>query len=192
MKDHSMDPLEIISGMLKALNELHVPYMIVGSLSSNFYGEPRMTKDADFVVQLGDTPLSTLSEKLGPTFRIDRQLGFETVTSTTRYHVFHTESEFMIELFELTADPHNQQRFSRRRQTAFAGVTAFVPTAEDVLIQKLRWYQRGHRQKDIDDAANVLDAQRDAIDLPYIRHWTDQHGTRDLFEKLLAGKSPAA
>ncbi len=23
------------------------------------------------------------------------------------------------------------------------------------------------------------------LDLPYIRHWTDQHGTRELFEKLL-------
>lgn len=180
-----MDLVEIVARVLQSLNELRVPYMIVGSLSSNFYGEPRMTKDADLVVQLGDTPLSSLLEKLGTAFQIDRQLGFETVTGTTRYHIRHTESEFLVELFELTSDPHNQQRFARRRATTFGGVAAFVPTAEDVLIQKLRWYKRGKRPKDIQDAENVMEVQTGKFDLAYIRRWCDEHGTREVFERLL-------
>jgi hypothetical protein len=180
-----MDPVENVVAVLRALNELEVPYMIVGSISSNLYGEPRMTKDADFVVVLGDTPLSALMARLGSAFTIDRQLGFETVTVTTRYHLQHSASEFLIELFELTGDPHNQQRFARRRRASFAGVTAFVPTAEDVIIQKLRWYERGHRPKDIADVENVLETQLPDLDLTYIRFWCDQHGTRDRFETLL-------
>jgi hypothetical protein len=180
-----MPPVEIVAVVLQALNELGVPYMIVGSLSSNLYGEPRMTKDADLVVQLGDRTLSSIMEKIGPGFTIDRQMGFETVTGTTRYHILHTDSEFLIELFELTNDPHNQQRFTRRRQITFAGVTSFVPTAEDVIIQKLRWYKRGKRPKDIADVGNVLEGQMPNLDLTYIRSWCDRHDTRELFEEAL-------
>jgi hypothetical protein len=39
--------------VVDALNELGVAYMLVGSFSSNLYGIPRSTKDADFVVDFG-------------------------------------------------------------------------------------------------------------------------------------------
>ena len=35
-----------------ALAECGIPYMLAGSFSSNYYGIPRSTKAADFVVQL--------------------------------------------------------------------------------------------------------------------------------------------
>jgi hypothetical protein len=53
------------------------------------------------------------------------------------------------------------------------------------VIQKLRWYERGHRPKDLADAENVLEGQLPDLDLLYIRSWCDQHGTRELLEKLL-------
>jgi hypothetical protein len=34
------------------LDEVQVPYMLVGSFSSNLYGRERGTKDADFVVTI--------------------------------------------------------------------------------------------------------------------------------------------
>jgi hypothetical protein len=163
--------------------------MMVGALSSNLYGEPRQTDDADFVVELGNLPLSALVSHLGPDFHLDTQLGFETITGSNRYHVRHVDSEFLIELFLLTTDAHNQSRFARRKAIVFAGVPAYVQTVEDVIVQKLRWYKRGHRQKDFDDAKNVIATQAEivgALDLAYIRYWTDQHETRELFEQLLA------
>ena len=181
-----IDPVLVVARVLLALNELKIPYMIVGALSSNLYGEPRQTDDADLVVELGETPIAALAAKLGPDFRLDSQLGFETITGNTRYHLHHIESEFLIELFQLTADPHNQSRFARRRAILFADVPAAVQSAEDVVIQKLRWFMRGHRTKDLDDAQNVVDTQANLLDLAYIRHLTDLHETRDLFEKLLS------
>ena len=40
--------------LLAVLNRLSIPYMLVGSYSSNIYGIPRMTMDADLVLQLDD------------------------------------------------------------------------------------------------------------------------------------------
>jgi hypothetical protein len=68
----------------------------------------------------------------------------------------------------------------------FEGYEARLPTAEDVIIQKLRWSRGGKRAKDISDATEVIRLQRSKLDLPYIRHWTDQHLTTELFDKLLA------
>jgi hypothetical protein len=178
---------DIVLEFLRLFDQLAIPYMLVGSYSSNYYGRPRSTKDADFVLQIADEQLHRLRSSLPAHYHFDRQLSFETVTMTQRYIVTHPASAFKIELFLLTDDPHDRLRFERKQAMDFEGTTAWLPTAEDVIVQKLRWSKGGKRAKDVDDASKVLAVQTPAnLDLPYIRHWTDQHKTRDLFEKLLA------
>jgi hypothetical protein len=55
--------------VIDALEATGVGHMPAGSLSSNLYGIPRSTQDADFVVQLGDVPVQAIAEKLGPPVR---------------------------------------------------------------------------------------------------------------------------
>ena len=55
-----------------------------------------------------------------------------------------------------------------------------MATAEDMVIQKVRW----NRDKDRDDARNILAVQGDALDYAYIEHWCDSHGTRTRLEDL--------
>jgi hypothetical protein len=37
-----------VTAVIDTLQHLHVPFMIVGSLATNFHGVPRSTRDADF------------------------------------------------------------------------------------------------------------------------------------------------
>ncbi len=60
------------------------------------------------------------------------------------------------------------------------GRGVWLPTAEDVVIQKLRW----RREKDIADARNVIAVCFDALDWEYLRRWTDLHGTTQLLDQL--------
>ena len=102
-------------------------------------------------------------------------------------HYDNLSTPFMIEFFELSDDAHDQLRFSQRAPLIFGGSRTFVPKAEDVVIMKLRWAIAGKsRAKDADDARNVLSVQKGKLDLPYIRHWADQHGSRELLEQILA------
>ncbi|HEX3152440.1 MAG TPA: hypothetical protein VHR66_30480 [Gemmataceae bacterium] len=57
--------------VVQTSRELGIPIMIVGSLSSNYYGIPRSTNDADLVVQLQPGQLMELVKRLGPEFRLD-------------------------------------------------------------------------------------------------------------------------
>ena len=78
-----------------------------------------------------------------------------------------------------------QSRFSRkcRKFSAQLGREIFVPTPEDVLVQKIRW----GRSKDLDDARDVLAVQTlAALDMPYIEHWCAQHGTLERLHAVIA------
>jgi hypothetical protein len=176
--------------VMDALEALGVQYMLVGSFSSNFYGVPRATADADFVVQLGQVSVSDIAAPLRPRLALDPQSRFETVTGTTRYIFRAAETPFEVELFLLSDDLFDQERFSRRFRTKLLGRDTFLPTAEDVIIMKLLWSRRGERAKDLEDARNVIFVQREALDWDYIHRWCDQHGTRELLDKIRRSLPP--
>jgi hypothetical protein len=49
-----------------------------------------------------------------------------------------------------------------------------------MIVQKIRWW----RDKDREDARNILAVQGDALDYPYIEKWCDTHGTLQRLEDL--------
>lgn len=181
-----MNAAECVTSFADALNRAGIPFMVVGSFSSNVYGIPRSTNDADFVIEAGGDAVSLLAKEIAADFTLDPQATFETVTGTTTYHFTHRHTTFVIEVFLLSADPHDVIRFGRRVGGTVEGHPVRVPTAEDVVITKLRWSRQGNRQKDIEDVRGILAVQAGQLDLDYIRHWTDQHGTRPILERLLA------
>ena len=178
-----MNSEEATVAVIDVLESLQIPYMLVGSFSSNFYGVPRATHDADFVLQLEPGAISKLTEQLGPRFRLDPQTSFEMVTVTTRYVVQVVDAPFLIELFLLGKDAYDLERFSRRRRVAMLGRETFVPSVEDVIVTKLRWSQQGSRPKDIEDVRGVIAVRGDRIQWAYVESWCDRHGTRELLEK---------
>jgi len=176
--------------LLDVLNELSLDYMVVGSFSSNRYGVPRATKDADFVLRIMTSQRERLFSKLPAAFHIDPQVSFEMVTATWRQIIQIPEIPFTLELFELSGDAHDQSRFERRRRLTLLGRDAWLPTAEDVIIQKLRWSKGARRGKDLDDAVAVLGVQgKKPLDWPYIEHWCAMHDTLDLLAEAKAEAS---
>lgn len=181
---------DAVSVLLDTLNGLSLDYMVVGSFSSNRYGVPRATKDADLVLRIVADQRERLFTELPKSFHIDPQVSFEMVTGTWRQIIEIPEIPFTIELFELSGDAHDQSRFGRRRKLTLLGREAWLPTAEDVVIQKLRWCKGARRGKDFDDAVAVMGVQGEkALDWPYIEHWCALHDTLDV---LAEAKSEAS
>ena len=164
----------------EALGAAGVPFMLVGGFSSNFHGIPRSTKDADFVVQLSSPLNATFTRTLGPEFEAEPQLSFETNTGTQRQEFRVKGTLFKVEVFRLSDDSHDQERFRRRQLVKMEGQEVFFPTAEDVIIWKLRWA----RSKDRDDVRAVMGVQQGKLDWAYIESWCQRHGTRALLEEI--------
>lgn len=50
--------MSVFQDILARLEEAQIQYMVVGSLSSIVYGEPRMTKDMDLVIDIAASDAS--------------------------------------------------------------------------------------------------------------------------------------
>ena len=83
-----------------------------------------------------------VARKLSPTIRVDPHLSFETFSMRRRFEATVEGDCFKIEFFLRHDDPYDLIRFERRRPRPFLGRQAFVPTPEDVIVQKLRWCAR--------------------------------------------------
>lgn len=183
---------EAAARVIGALNQLGIEYLLAGSYSSNYYGIPRTTRDADFVIVFSK-PISQLAEMLGEEFELEPQTSFESVTGTFR-DIFEVPSiSFKIELFHLSTDAHDQSRFRRRREIFddAIGCNVFIPAPEDVIVTKIRWAKGAKRGKDADDIRDVITVQGDkAFDWDYIHRWTAEHGTRALLDEIRASIPP--
>jgi hypothetical protein len=177
-----MNSLEATAAVIDALEQAGIPYLLVGAFSSNAYGIVRSTKDADFVVSLQSGDLRRLVDRLGPNFRLDPQMKFEVLTGSVRYVITFLPTDFDIDLFRLSNDSHHAERFRRKRRVQLGELNreVWLPTAEDVIIQKLRW----QRRKDLDDVVNILAVRAGKLDWEYLSNWTNLHGTYDLLDQL--------
>lgn len=95
----------------------------------------------------------------------------------------------MVEFFGLFDDPFVMESFGRRRQIHSIQLSRsiWLPTAEDVIVQKLRW----GRPKDLEDARDVTAVQGpETLDTGYIEGWCSEHGTTARWTSLLESLPP--
>ncbi len=182
-----MDIANIASQVIEKIEGTGVPYMLVGALAAGTHGIPRATRDVDFLV-----PVSTgggvgaIIKALEDLVIFEEQAVFDTLTWGKR-HVGQTISPppVKIELFEIFDDPFVLQEFERRKQIFIPILkrSGWVPSAEDVIVQKLRW----GRGKDLDDVTDILAVQGpESLDMPYIENWCAIHKTTERLEATLA------
>jgi len=168
---------EAVRALTATLETAGVAYMVTGSYATNVYGIPRSTKDADFIVEAPHSQIDQVLASLPRGLQADDQMMFETVTASQRWIVRVEGSSFVAELFVLNRHPFDRSRFDRRVRIEFLpGLVAWLPTPEDVVVQKLRWCARTKREKDFDDARNVIAVQADQLDWPYIERWCGEFG----------------
>jgi len=138
----------------------------------------------------GGTPIERVVSRFSDAISFDEQIQFDTLTRGKRkVGTSLSEPPFKVELFELFEDPFVQAQFGRRRRLFSEQLqrTTWLPTPEDVVVQKLRW----GRNKDLDDARDVLAVQGpETLDMAYIEDWCSQHGTTERLHAALAGIPP--
>lgn len=181
----------IALAVVEACESAGADHMITGAFAFNHYGIPRSTKDFDVVVD-GSVPggLDSIMKRLQGRVEFADQVQFDTLTWGRR-HIGRCEEfpGFVVELFELFDDPFVKEQFQRRVRllSSQLGRAIWLPTAEDVVVQKLRW----GRAKDLEDARDVLAVQDPAtLDMAYVRRWCGLHGTEGRLDAILDSIPP--
>ena len=128
----------VVRRVVAALNHAGIPQLPAGGGARSYCTEPRSTKEADLFTGMSGGAVRPLLDALGPGFRRDEQMTFETNTGSSKYVIVHPESGFTVELYYLSDDAHDHERYVRRLATNYKRQPTCVLADEDCIVTKLR------------------------------------------------------
>lgn len=176
--------------MVDIFDSLKIPYLIGGSVASSILGEPRATLDVDMVADLQLSQVQPLVTIMTGEFYIDEVMVKEAIENKSSFNVIHLESMQKIDIFVLSDRPLAQLEMQRRQQlliTENPEKFAWLPSSEDIVLQKLIWYRLGGEISDRQwrDVLGVLKVQADKLDLDYLFQWAETLNLTELMTKAL-------
>lgn len=186
-----MTPAGAFRRVLDALDALHIPYLVCGSIASSVHGIPRATRDIDLVAAIRSEHVDRLAAALSGDFYADSQLMHEAISHNRAFNVIHLASAYKFDVFPAADDAYVRAQFERRRprRSSVEGeeVEFQVASAEDTILTKLVWYKSGGSVSDQQwrDVVSVVKTQRDRLDLPYLHRWAGYLGVSDLMERAV-------
>jgi hypothetical protein len=183
---------ELLTSVLGVLNAEGIPYMLTGSVASSIQGEPRFTHDVDIVVDLRpQTAKALVAAFPPPAYYLDEQSVTDAMVQRGEFNLLAVEEGDKVDFWLMTDEPFDQSRFGRRQAVDLLGTKAWISSPEDTLVMKLRWAQlSGGSEKQLTDALHVYEAQRDSLDLRYIRQWIAALSLAQYWDALSSRAAP--
>jgi hypothetical protein len=102
-----------------------------------------------------------------------------------QFNALDDRSALKVDFFRLAGDDYEFERFRRRIRTELFGQAAWLATAEDVLLHKLRWHTISPTDRQLTDARGIVAVSGDALDRNYLSHWASQIGVTNLLTPML-------
>ncbi len=171
--------------MIKKLEEQNIPYMVVGSVASMIYGEPRLTHDMDLVIDL--LPKDAL--RLETLFPLEEfycppeEVLTAEIIHRGQFNLIHHESGLKIDLMVRKNSEHSICEFGRRRKAPFwQSNEVYIASPEDVIIKKLDYYREGGCEKYLTDVRGIL--AHTVVDESYLGVWVRKLGLSDEWKRV--------
>jgi hypothetical protein len=156
-----MYTLKFYADVVRALDEIGAPYMIVGAFAGLSFGITRTTFDIDILVDLREQDFETLSAKFPlPRYYADPEMMRNSTQMGTMFNIIDTGEGIKADLVPLKREPEYRVAFDRRIRRKFSdGETEFdawCARPEDIIIGKLQAWQEGQSSKHPADIKSIL------------------------------------
>lgn len=187
-----MIPTQFLSEIVRHLSDANLPYMVVGSVAGCFHGEPRLTADADIVVDAPWEAVRRFVRALGPDYYVSEDAARDAWERQRMFNIIHVGTGIKADIICRRDTDYAAVAFERRGVARALGVEVEVCSPEDLILSKLDWGKRGESERQYRDALAVAKVQRSRLDLAYLAHWAEDLGVSDLLNRLLrdAGLKP--
>jgi hypothetical protein len=148
-------PISFYVQIVKALDEIGAPYMIVGAFGGYPFGITRITFDIDILVDLREQDFEALSQKFPlPRYYADPEMGI-------MFNIIDTNEGIKADLVPLKREPDYEIAFERRVRRNFVdpagnAFSAWVAQPTDIIVGKLVAWNEGRSDKHPKDIRAML------------------------------------
>ena len=155
-----------------ALESVGIPYFVTGSFASSAHGIPRSTNDIDIVIAPSGEQLTQLLQMFPKSeFATDLEDAFDALKHKSLFNIIDYTTMWKVDFIIRQPTPFDASRFARRGIVDIAGVLLQTASPEDILITKLWWAKLGESERQINDAAGIIQVQSTNLDLEYVERW---------------------
>ena len=179
------DQNAFLARIIKALEHANIPYMISGSISSSFHGQPRATNDADIVIDPTIQQITAFIESLGSDYYVSKEAAQQAIANRSMFNVIDIQFGYKADMIIRKNRSYSQQEFSRRTKTHFLDMDAYVLSPEDSILSKLEWSKGRQSESQYKDALGVLMTQKETLDFDYLKKWAKELGIENALQDLL-------
>jgi hypothetical protein len=182
----------VVRKVVEVFESLGIAYLLGGSIASGIHGQPRSTRDADLVADLKSEHVQPLVAALEAEFYLDSQAIHRAIAARRSFNLIHFDLMFKVDVFVLAPGVWSQEQLRRRKAEPLEPVAespvVYIASAEDIILQKLRWYEKGGRVSDQQwkDVQGVLRVKAETLDQKYLQHWAAELGLTELLNRALA------
>jgi hypothetical protein len=183
-----MEPEGLLRHVRDTCQQLELTYLVVGSMATIAYGEPRFTNDIDVAIDLPTSKIAKFCAAFpSDDFYVSQAAVEQAVAKLFQFNVIHPASGLKVDFMVLSESEFDKSRTSRRRSLpVFEDGDASFASPEDVIVKKLVYYEEGKSEKHLRDIESVLDIQGDKIDREYIAYWAQCFSVLSVWQALLA------
>lgn len=162
--------LEPFRAAVEALNRLFERYndrgVIIGGVAVSLLGQPRYTADVDAVFLLSTQEIPNFLEHARSENLTPRIPNAEEFAKKNRVLLLrHSTSEIDVDI-SLGMLPFEEEMIGRGSVKSFAGISARLPTPEDLIVMKAV----ARRPKDVEDIRTIVEKHPD-LDKSRIEFW---------------------
>lgn len=188
MNSAELQPFELMQIIASFMEKHEVSYRIVGSLASMAYGEPRFTNDVDVLADLPASKADLLCEAFpAPEYYLAKAAVIGAISGRRQFNILHIPSGLKVDVILSKHSDYGRLELTRgKRLTSDGEFSAWFGSPEDVILNKLIYFQSGLSEKHLRDIAAMFKIQGDKIDRSYIEHWGTKLGVLSEWEMICA------
>ncbi|MBI5210380.1 MAG: hypothetical protein HY927_10450 [Elusimicrobia bacterium] len=161
--------------LIGVFDKMQVPYAIGGAVAMAFAGFVRATRDVDVLALVPALRFQELADQLAEAGFVMRDEGEKTIppdaarmaAASREFGYFRVwQGETKADVF-LPKVPLQDSVLRRRVRVDLADFPMWVTTTEDLVLLKMVF----HRPKDLEDVRHLLAANKEEIDVSYLKEW---------------------
>jgi len=176
---------DFLKKLVKALDNCSIPYMLSGSFSSSFYGQPRATQDADIIIATTEEQLIAFVKSLGDDYYVSDDTTREALKNNSMFNVIDIQNSWKADFIIRKNRPFSIEEFTRRQKANIMGLDVWIVSPEDIILSKLEWAKNSESGQQFLDALGVAIVQYDRLDRDYLYKWAKELQVESSLERLL-------